>query len=68
MAGEPREDAPAPAGEDPAAEAGRLTGRAFNRLGMRLLRLGPVQRAIRRGAEEASRPDDPSSPAQARAD
>lgn len=52
--------------EDPAQEAGRLTGRAFNRLGMRLLRLRSVRQAIRRGAEEASRPDDPAPPEEKR--
>lgn len=42
---------------DPAAEAGRLTGRAVNALGLRLLRLRSVRRAIRRAAEEAAGPE-----------
>lgn len=38
---------------DGAEAAGRLAGRVVNRLGLRLLRLGPVREAIRRGAAEA---------------
>ena len=55
MAGEGK-DAPLP---DPAAETGRLAGRAVNALGLRLLRTRLVRRAIRRGVEEASGPDAP---------
>jgi len=36
-----------------AETAGRLAGRLVNRVGLRLLRLGPVREALRRGAAEA---------------
>src|SRR3989442_9285743 len=61
---EPEEPQPPTSKEevDAAAEAGRLAGQAVNALGMRLLRLRSVRRAIRRGvAEAASHPPGPGS-------
>lgn len=43
---------------DLAADAGRAAGRAFNRLGMRILRTKPMREAMRRAHEEATRDDD----------
>jgi hypothetical protein len=48
--------AEAEAPPDAASEVGRLTGQAVNALGMRLLRLRSVRKAIRRGAEEVRKP------------
>jgi hypothetical protein len=53
------EDAPGP---DPAAETGRLAGRAVNALGMRLLRTRSVRQAIRRAAQEAQEVTEHQSP------
>ncbi|HXM54636.1 MAG TPA: hypothetical protein VOB72_04540 [Candidatus Dormibacteraeota bacterium] len=50
----PDSEEEAAAATDAASEAGRLAGRAVNALGMRLLRLRSVRRAIRRGVEEAA--------------
>lgn len=62
---------------DVAAETGKLAGRAFNRIGLSLLRLRSVRQAIRRGAREAapektaperSAPGDPQWPAPSRSE
>ncbi|HEY4025630.1 MAG TPA: hypothetical protein VGO86_04285 [Candidatus Dormibacteraeota bacterium] len=50
-----------PEQRDPAAEAGRLTGRAVSPLGLRLLRLRSVRLAIQRATEE-SRSAEPVAP------
>ncbi|HEY7201249.1 MAG TPA: hypothetical protein VIC57_13590, partial [Candidatus Dormibacteraeota bacterium] len=50
----PSPEEPEAAAPDAAAEAGRLAGQAVNAIGMRLLRMRSVRRAIRRGTEEAA--------------
>jgi hypothetical protein len=43
---------------DLAADAGRVAGRVFSRVGVRLLRTKPFREAVRRAHEEATRDDD----------
>ena len=43
---------------DLAADAGRVAGRVFSRVGIRLLRTKPVREAVRRAREEATRDDN----------
>ncbi len=63
------EKVPATGDEQITAEAaGRLAGRLMSRVGVRLLRMPPIRRAVRRGvqearAEEAGQADQPESPA-----
>ena len=43
--------------------SGRLAGGAANAVGRRILRIPSVREALRRGKEEASRPDSGEEPA-----
>jgi hypothetical protein len=45
---------PDPTDESVAEVTGRLAGRAVTRIGVSLLRMGPIRSAIRRAVEEAS--------------